>query len=128
MPTIDLATKTNIDTTNDSIVIVKVIEGIPGGRTLDVTGWPHKTIPAGHPIIKDDDGEYKPLALNTEGTAIDATKAAKTVGVLTRTIAVAMPLAPVMVRGTVNENAAVFTIPSGVKTALSLIRFTSDAA
>lgn len=122
----NLTKQVSVDTTNDNIVIVKMLEDMPGGKALDVTGWPHTTIPAGHPIIKDDDGNYKPIALNAEGIAIDATKAAKTVGILTRTILTENPQAPIMVRGTVNEAAAVFTIPSGCKTPLRLIRFTED--
>ena len=122
----NLTKQVSVDTTNDNIVIVKMLEDIPGGKTLDVTGWPHATIPAGHPIIKDDDGEFKPIALNAEGDAIDATKAAKTIGILTCTILAEKPTASIMVRGTVNEAAAVYTIPAGCKTPLSLIRFTED--
>lgn len=127
MTTINL-TSSNYDvlTTNDNIVIVGMLEDIPGGRSLNVEGWPHDIIPGGHPIIKDTDDEYKPLALNSDGDAIDATKAAKTVGVLYRSVLTELALAPIMVRGSVNENAAVYTIPDAAKTALSLIRFTSD--
>ena len=45
--------KTKIDTTNDSVVIVNHIEGIPGGRTLDVEDFPDRELSAGHVIIKD---------------------------------------------------------------------------
>ena len=120
----ELGTQMNVDTTNDNIVIAQCFEDIPGGRTLDVTGWTPTTIPAGHPIILDDDGEYKPIAL-TDG-AIDDTKAAKTVGILKSTILTEKPFAAIMVRGSVNEGAAVYAIPAGCKSPLSLIRFFSE--
>lgn len=121
----NLTERFSIDTTNDNIVIVKCLEDIPGGRTLDVAGWPHTTIPGGHPIIKEG-GEYKPIALNAEGTQIDPAQAANTVGILKGTILTDRPFAAIMVRGTVNQEAAVFTIPAECKAPLSLIRFTSD--
>lgn len=122
----NITTQETIDTTNDSIVVSKMLETIPGGKTLDVTGWPHETIPGGHPIIKDDDGEYKPLALNAEGTEIDETKASKTVGILISTILTSKPIAAIMVRGSVNVEAAVYAIPAAAKNPLSLIRFWSE--
>lgn len=127
MPKIELNTSLGtMDTTNDNIVIQSCLEDIKGGKSLDATGWPHMVIPGGHPIIKDDDGEYKPLALNEAGDAIDATKAAKTIGILKFSVLAAKPFAAIMVRGTVNEAAAVFAIPAGAKTPLGLIRFMSE--
>ena len=43
--------KTTIDTGNDSIVIAEYLEGVPGGRTLDVTGFTSPVIQAGHIVI-----------------------------------------------------------------------------
>lgn len=123
MATTDLTTQTSVDTTNDSIVIVDNLESIPGGKTLDVTGWAPTTIPAGHPIILDA-GEYKPIALS--GSDIDETDAAKVVGILVATILTSKPLASIMVRGTVNDAAAVYAIPASCKAPLSLIRFASE--
>ena len=42
-----------VNTTNDSVVIVQNLDGLPGGRTLDVTGFPDSEISAGHVIIKE---------------------------------------------------------------------------
>ncbi len=125
MATADLSKQTSIDTTNDSIVIVHNMETIPGGKTLDVTGWGKTTIPAGHPIILDDDGEYKPIALDSNDE-IDTANAAKTVGILVATILTESPLAAIMVRGTVNKEAAVYAIPAACQSPLSLIRFMSE--
>lgn len=51
-----------IITEKDSIVIRNVTHDIPGGRTLDVTGFTPEVINAGHVIIKETStGEYKPM-------------------------------------------------------------------
>ena len=42
-----------IITGNDNIVIAKYLDGIDGGRSLDVTGYPLKVIKAGVPAITD---------------------------------------------------------------------------
>lgn len=113
-----------MDTTNDTIVIAEALEYIRGGRTLDVTGWEKTTIPAGHPIIEDA-GEYKPIGL-TEAGEIDPTEADKTIGVLGGTVLTSDPRATIVVRGTVNDKAAVYTIPAACKEALPLVRFEAD--
>ncbi|WP_010416079.1 hypothetical protein [Anaerophaga thermohalophila] len=118
-----------VDTTNDNVVIAEAIEFIRGGRTLDVTGWDKETIPAGHPIIYDA-GEYKPIALSvdevTGEVTIDETNAAKVVGILGGTLLTTDPRASIVVRGTVNPEAAVYSIPASVQDALPLIRFEAD--
>ena len=55
-----------IITGNDNIVIAKYLDGIDGGRSLDVTGYPLKVIKAGVPAITDGAGTYKPMPLNAE--------------------------------------------------------------
>lgn len=126
MAEITYSQQETIDTTNDNIVIKSMIEDIPGGKALDVTGWNPTTIPAGHPIILSTSGEYQPIPLLEGDTEIDDTDADKTVGYLAGTILTAKPEASIMVRGTVNPNAAVYTIPTGCKTATPLVRFEGD--
>ena len=128
--TADLATQgPSYDTGNDTIVIVKVLEAIPGGKTLDVTGFSPDVIPAGHLIIKETStGVLKPMPIS--GAAYAALPASHTYeGVLISTILTAKPFAGILVRGTVNKNASFYTIASvltAVKAALPLIRFTQD--
>jgi len=128
--TADLAKKgPTYDTGNDNIVIVKHLEGIPGGRTLDVVSYTPDVIPAGHIIIcTNDEKTYKPMPVT--GSAYDALPAGhKYVGVLISTILKSKPFAGIMVRGTVNKEASFYplaTILADVKTALPLIRFTQD--
>ena len=59
-----------IITGNDNIVIVDNFQSIRGGRTLDVTGYPYNVLHAGHVIIKDADGEYKPMPLTGDGNIV----------------------------------------------------------
>lgn len=117
------------DTGNDTIVIVKVLEAIPGGRTLDVTSYSPDVIPAGHLIIKEtSSGIFKPMPIS--GVDYAALPASHTYeGVLISTILKTKPFAGIMARGTVNKNASFYGIASvltAVKTALPLIRFTQD--
>lgn len=121
-----------IITGNDNIVIVDNFQSVRGGRTLDVTGFTPKIINAGHIIIKDSEGEYKPMPVNAEGTAYAALPEEHTyAGVLIASIPTNKAFAGIMIRGTVNSNASPYplaSILSAVKTALPLIVFTSDKA
>lgn len=122
----------SVDTGNDSIVIVLNAETIPGGRTLDVTGFTPDVIKAGHIIIEDTaTKELKPLPVNAGGTAYAALPANHTYkGVLVASILKTKPFASILVRGTVNEeafkNGGGFTTPADAKENLVLIRFTQD--
>ena len=128
--TANLATQgAGYDTSNDTIVIVKVLEAIPGGKTLDVTGFSPDVIPAGHLIIEEtSSGILKPMPIS--GADYGALPASHTYkGVLISTILKSKPFAGILVRGTVNKNASAYGIASvltAVKTALPLIRFTQD--
>lgn len=121
-----------IITGKDNIVIVDNFQSVRGGRTLDVTGFTPKIINAGHIIIKDSEGEYKPMPVNAEGTAYAALPEDHTyAGVLIASIPTNKAFAGIMIRGTVNINASPYpleSILSAVKTALPLIVFTSDKA
>lgn len=122
-------TRDNFDTSNDSIVIVSNLETIPGGKTLDTTGFAPVVIPAGHLVIEETaTGKLKPMPVS--GTAYDALPADHTYkGVVVSSVPTAKPFVAVMVRGSVNKNASFYTIASvltAVKAALLLIRFTQD--
>jgi hypothetical protein len=128
--TANLATKGPVyDAGNDTIVIVKVLEAIPGGKTLDVTSYTPDVIPAGHLIIKETStGVLKPMPISgAEYAALPASHTYE--GVLISTILKAKPFAGILVRGTVNKNASFYGIASvltAVKSALPLVRFTQD--
>lgn len=119
----------NFDTSNDSIVIVSNLETIPGGKTLDTTGFSPAVIPAGHLVIEETaTGVLKPMPVS--GAAYGSLPANHTYkGVVVSSVLTTKPFVAVLVRGTVNKNASKYTISSvlsAVKTALPLIRFTQD--
>lgn len=119
MPTADLTSSQSLDTTNDSVVIVNYIEGIPGGRTLNVTGFTEDNISAGHVIIQEtSSGDYKPLP--TSGTLPSGHTYA---GILAASIKTDKAFASIMYRGTVNTAYAPYTIAAAAQTALTLIKF-----
>lgn len=134
MPQADLSKSSKVDTSVDSIVIMNLIEDVPGGKTLDVTGVAssEEVIKAGHVIIEEDaTGIHKPQAISGGSyTALPSGHTYK--GVLVASIKKSKPFASIMVRGTVNEVAAtsVQGLPaylSAAKDALGpLIRFTKD--
>lgn len=104
----------NIDNSKDSIVIIDNQFSIPGGKSLDVTGFSPDVINAGHVIIKETaTGNYKPMPLNGGATAYASLPADHTYeGVLVATILKKRPFAGVMLEGWVNENAAPFAMSS----------------
>jgi hypothetical protein len=62
---------TGFDAGLDSVTIVNYIEGVPGGRSLNVAGFAPKAIRAGHVVIKDTaTGDYKPMPVSA-GKSID---------------------------------------------------------
>lgn len=117
------------DTSNDSIVIVSNLETIPGGKTLDTTGFAPAVIPAGHLVIEETaTGVLKPMPVS--GDAYGTLPANHTYkGVVVSSVLTTKPFVAVLVRGTVNKNAskyAIASVLSAVRTALPLIRFTQD--
>lgn len=121
-----------VDVGYDSVTIVANHEDIPGGKTLDTTGFAPTVIKAGHLVIVETaTGVHKPMPVNTAQTAYETLPSDHTyVGVVVASVLTAKPFVAIMVRGTVNDQAFAnnggFATPSGAKTALSLIRFTKD--
>ena len=96
---------------DDSIVIQKYISGIKGGRALDTDGYIDAVIKAGHVIITDGKGVYKPMPVsgNAYGTLPSGFAYA---GVLYRSILTAKPSASIMTWGEVNEVAVPYAMTS----------------
>lgn len=114
-----------VDTGNDSIVIVEYIEGLPGGRSLDTAGFTPTVIKGGHIVIKDGNGNYKPMPVN-EKVYASLPASHSYVGVVVSSVLTAKPMVGVMVRGSVNEVASPYPVTEAMKTALTHIRFTQD--
>lgn len=117
---------------NDSIVIQKFIAGIKGGRNLDVTGFAAPYIKAGHVIITDGAGVYKPMPLNAALDAYEALPGGYSyAGILYRSILTNKPFAAIMTEGQVNSECLPFDT-TGIKAAFTaacpLIEFIKDEA
>lgn len=96
---------------DDSVVIQKYISGIKGGRTLDVTGYTEKVLKAGHVIVTDGNGAYKPMPVS--GAAYGELPAGHSyAGVLYRSILTAQPAASIMTWGEVNSEAVPYPMTS----------------
>lgn len=122
MAIVDITTGINIANGNESIVIIRNLEVIPGGRTLLTTDFTDEVIKAGHVIIeRTADGELLPLPITGALPAAHTYK-----GILVADVLTAKPFASIMVRGSVNKVAAPYAIAPAVATALPLIRFTQD--
>jgi hypothetical protein len=127
MATVNLSKKPGgFDAGLDSVITVNYLEGIPGGRALDVTGFTDSVIVAGHAVIKETaTGNYKPMPVS--GNAYDSLPAGHTIeGVTVSTVATDEASVSIMVRGSVNKIASRYPVTPAIEAALPLIRFTQD--
>lgn len=107
---------------NDSIVIIKDLADVAGGRTLNCAGF-SGVIKAGHIIVKDNaSGDYEPLAV-AEGAYTTNTEGKTFVGVLKATISVERPFAAITTIGQVNAVASPYEVTSAIKQGLPRIEF-----
>lgn len=119
---------TGFDAGIDAVTIVNYIEGITGGRSLDVTGFAPEAIRAGHVVIKETaSGNYKPMPVNSAGDAYEAPPGGHTIeGVVVSSVVTDKAMVSIMVRGTVNSIASPYPVTAAIKNALPLIRFVQD--
>ena len=110
---------------NDSIVIQKFLAGIKGGRALDVTGFSPEVINAGHVIITDGNGVYKPMPVS-ESAYATLPDGYSYAGILVNSILTSRPAAAIMTIGQVNESALPYEVPADFKTACPHIEFIKD--
>lgn len=112
-----------IDDGNDYKVIVRDLADVPGGRTLDMTGWTEDVVRAGH-IIKHNTSTdaYSPLGISgTDYAALSANE--EYIGVLKVTILKDRPFAAIMTMGEVNAAASPYPVSATIKAALPAIKF-----
>lgn len=113
--------KQSVDTSLDNVIIVKIHDTVPGGRTLDTSGIADAVLRAGHPVFRHNDtGEYVPMPLDgsipLDG---DATTEAEAVGLLVNSIATDKPEAAIMTRGVADEAQMAYAISDAIKTKLT---------
>jgi len=121
-----------VDTSNDSIIIVDCIEKIPGGKTIDTSAvLSGDVISSGHVVIEETaTGLCKALGVDVNGAyvALPANHTYK--GIVVATVLKEKPFVAIMVRGSMNDeafkNSTGLITPAGAKTNLPLIRFTKD--
>lgn len=112
----------------DDVIVQKFIADIPGGRTIDFTGWEDNTISAGTVIIKGTVSGatvYRPFPV-TEGAYGTITSGFAVCGVLYRTITRTNPQGSILIDAVLNEAALPYAMTSAQKTALPNIKFTQD--
>jgi hypothetical protein len=131
MDPINIGSSSSVDTSQDHVVIPHVLEDIPGGRSLDVTGVTEEVLKAGRVIVEEtSSGDLKPLKIVDD--AYEALPGGHTYkGVLIASVLKTKPFASIMVRGRMNNEAAINahglpTVPAGAITELPLIRFNKD--
>lgn len=126
MPTSNLNKKEiEVNDGLDSIVIVKDLGDIPGGRTLDVSGVAQgvEMIKSGHILIQDDNTKaVKPLGVSGDAYASKPTHHSY-IGVLKASITVADPRAAILTMGQVNAAASPYPVTSEIKAGLPNIQF-----
>lgn len=106
-----------------SIIIVNALGYIPGGVTLDVTGFEdEENILCGHVVIKNSKGNYAPMPLK-DGAYDALPDGATYAGVLTNTIPVKDPRASILTVGQVNGAASPYVVTDEIKEKLHRIEF-----
>lgn len=113
--------KVVVDDGNDSIVIVNDLGDIPGGRTLDCTGFTG-SIRAGHIIITKANGDYAPLGVTT-GAYNSLSSGEAYAGVLKHSVTVEDPRAAILTIGQVNAAASPYPVTDTIKSGLPRIQF-----
>lgn len=132
MSAIDIGWKKEILTGKDSIVIRSYVDGIKGGKVLDMTGFAPEVLKTGHVIIKSNTGVYKPMPLNVAGDAYASLPANHSyVGICMTTVEWAKEGSQVgiMTIGEFNPVAAPYdfsTIAAAFKAAVPTINFDND--
>lgn len=116
-------------TGNASIVVRDNQRSIPGGKSLDVTGFTPTVVQEGHVIIRETaTGEFKPMPVS--GAAYAALPAGHTyAGILVASILTAKPFAGISYECTVNRIASPYPtapIEAAIKAALPNIHFLED--
>lgn len=112
-----------IDDGNDYKVIVRDLADVPGGRTLDMTGWTDDVVRAGHIIKYNSATEvYSPLAVSS-GDYVSLDTNEEYIGVLKATVLKDKPFAAIMTMGEVNAAASPYPVTSTIKAGLPAIKF-----
>lgn len=109
----------------DSIVIVKDLGGVPGGRTLDVSGVAsdETVLKSGHVLVIDDTTQVvSPLGVSN-GAYVTLPSGKSYLGVLKTSVLVSDPRAAIVTIGQVNAAASPYPVTAAIKAGLPRIEF-----
>lgn len=132
MNPIDIGFEKEIVTGLDSVIIRNYVNGVKGGKVLDMKGFKPEVLKCGHVVIKSKDDVYKPLPLNEAGDAYADLPANHTyVGIATTSIEWSKEgsLVGILTAGEVNDKALPYDISEiadAFKAAVPTIRFDHD--
>lgn len=115
-------TRIGVSDGNDSIVVIRDLSDLSGGRTLDMSGWTGKDVHAGHIIIKKANGDYAPLGVDSMAY-VDLSTGEEYAGVLKKSVTKKDPRAAIMTRGIVNYKALPYEIDDTIAAGLNDILF-----
>lgn len=112
-----------VDDGNESIVVVRDLADIPGGRALDVTGFEGDIIQAGHVIKRvTSDDTYAPLGVS-EGNYVALSGDEEYAGILKCSVTKDKPAASILTMGQVNAAACPYPVTETIKAGLPQIKF-----
>lgn len=124
MPTANLNRgSVTLDEGKDAIVIIKATGHLPGGCTLDVTGFTEDAIRTGHVLVIHDTTKVispMPVASKAYGSKPEGTSY---FGVLGHSVLKSDPRASVVTMGQVNAAASPYPVTEEIKTGLPHIQF-----
>ena len=108
----------------DAIVVTRMVADLPGGASLDVTGFTAPYIRKGHIIIKETEtGKYKPLGVTEEGAYVTLPEKHEYFGVAGDTVLTARPLVGIITAGQINAAASPYPVTSAIAEGLPRIEF-----
>ncbi|MCM1168903.1 MAG: hypothetical protein NC324_03100 [Bacteroides sp.] len=126
MPTSSLNYKSvEVHDGNDSIVIVKALGDIPGGRTLDVTGVAAgvEYVRAGHILVQNTTTKaVSPLGVK-DGEYVALPAGHVYLGVLKASVLVKDPRGAILTMGQVNAAASPYPVTDAIRNGLPNIQF-----
>lgn len=130
MNPIDLGFQKEVLSGPDSIVIRNYVDGIKGGKVLDMEDFTPDVLKTGHVIIKSNTGVYKPMPLSGDAYAsLPANHSYVGICVTTTEWKKEGSLVGIMTAGEFNDVAAPYdfsTIAAAFKAAVPTIRFDHD--
>lgn len=130
MSVIDLGWKKEVLSGPDSIVIRSYVDGIKGGKVLDMTGFEPEVLKTGHVVIKSNTGVYKPMPLSGDAYAsLPANHSYVGICVTTTEWKKEGSLVGIMTIGEFNDAAAPYdfsTIAADFKAAVPTINYDND--